>query len=343
MTSGPDCRLDLSHHRVLSFRAFVDDVQISSWSGLTGRYPSRLFVLPLEQVVDEYTRVELRGLRSVPLVLQRDEIAAVLERTAQLHWSYDGRYYFLGNNCAAETWKLLHDSVPRLASQPLGSITPTGLLRRLQHAGVADASALDDPAEALRLGYRFESQRSHFAQVYAVAKQQLGLPYDDVETWLGLAPQERLPWLDRGDLRTSAALLMLEQAAQRRQTARVREQLKRRYLEQRKGDTSPSNDPLAQLLRRSAYLGRPSQLLADGGYGIPQSSERAALAARSTELRDQLRQVRAEVERLAREWMEPQQRDWVEGIASNRDLLSERLRRLYREQGGALTPAAGIH
>ena len=340
---GPDCRLDLSHHRVLSFRAFVDDVQISSWRGLTGRYPSRLFVLPLEQVIDEYTRVELRGLRSVPLVLQRDEIAAVLERTAQLHWSYDGRYYFLGNNCAAETWKLLHDSVPRLASQPLGSITPTGLLLRLQRAGVADASALDDPAEALRLGYRFESQRSHFAQVYAVAKQQLGLPYDGVETWLGLAPQERRPWLDRGDLRTSAALLVLEQAAQRRQTARVREQLKRRYLEQRKGDTSPSNDPLAQLLRRSAYLGRPSQLLADGGYGIPQSSERAALAARSTELRDQLRQVRAEVERLAREWMEPQQRDWVDGIASNRDLLSERLRRLYREQGGALTPAAGIH
>src|SRR5690606_32463256 len=39
---GPECRLDLSHHLVLSFRAFVDDVQLSSWAGLTGGYPSRL-------------------------------------------------------------------------------------------------------------------------------------------------------------------------------------------------------------------------------------------------------------------------------------------------------------
>jgi hypothetical protein len=50
---GPDCRLDLQYHQVLSFRAFVGDVQISSWRGLTGSYPSRLFLLPLEQVIDE--------------------------------------------------------------------------------------------------------------------------------------------------------------------------------------------------------------------------------------------------------------------------------------------------
>src|SRR5690606_35260215 len=71
---GPDCRLDLQYHRVLSFRAFVDDVQISSWRGLTGSYPSRLFVLPLAQVVDEYTKVQLRGLQSIPLRLSPMEI-----------------------------------------------------------------------------------------------------------------------------------------------------------------------------------------------------------------------------------------------------------------------------
>ena len=45
---GPDCRLDLQEHLVLSYRAFVGDVQLSSWDGLTGVYPSRLFVLPLD-------------------------------------------------------------------------------------------------------------------------------------------------------------------------------------------------------------------------------------------------------------------------------------------------------
>src|SRR5690606_767519 len=120
---GPDCRLDLEHHLVLSFRAFVDDVQVSNWRGLTGAYPPRLFILPLGQVVDEYTRVELRGLRSFPLHLAPEEIASLLGRAAQVHWSYDGRYRFVGNNCAVETWKLLNGGVPRLAGQGLRSIT----------------------------------------------------------------------------------------------------------------------------------------------------------------------------------------------------------------------------
>ena len=60
---------------MISFRAFVDDVQVSSWRGLTGRYPSRFYVLPLDRVVDDYTRTELRGLRSLPLRLDHGEIA----------------------------------------------------------------------------------------------------------------------------------------------------------------------------------------------------------------------------------------------------------------------------
>src|SRR3546814_2080031 len=86
-----------------------------SWRGLTGSYPSRLYLLPLQQVVDEYTRVELRGLQSIPLRLDDTEIAGLLERAARVHWSYDGRYRFITNNCAVETYKLLHDGVPRLA------------------------------------------------------------------------------------------------------------------------------------------------------------------------------------------------------------------------------------
>ena len=36
---GPDCRLDLSHHRVLSFRAFVGDVQISTLRAQVSAWP----------------------------------------------------------------------------------------------------------------------------------------------------------------------------------------------------------------------------------------------------------------------------------------------------------------
>ncbi|MDH5834201.1 DUF4105 domain-containing protein [Luteimonas kalidii] len=227
---GPDCRLDLSHHLVLSFRAFVDDVQVSNWRGLTGAYPARLFILPLSQVLDEYTRVELRGLRSVPLRLGEDEISGLLERAAQVHWSYDGRYRFVTNNCAVETWKLLNDGVPRLAGADLRSITPTGLLRRLERDGVADASVLADPAAALRLGYRFESLETYFTDMFAIATAAHALPAGDVQAWFALDPGERRPWLARGDLRTTAALLVLERAALRRDEAQAREMLKQRFL-----------------------------------------------------------------------------------------------------------------
>ena len=334
---GPDCRLDLMHHRVLSFRAFVDDVQISSWRGLTGRYPSRLFVLPMEQVIDEYTKVELRALRSVPLALDRSEIAAVVERAAQLHWSYDGRYYFLGNNCAAETWKLLHDSVPRLATRAVGSITPTGLLRRLEKAGVADASVLDDDAEALRLGYRFASQGAYFDQLYATAKASLPLPAATAKQWMDLSPAQRRPWLERADLRTSAALLLLEQAAQRRAMAKVRDVLKRRYLASDR-EESDAPDVVRRLLQDSAYLGQPSRLLGQGGYGVPQAHERTALQARSETLRSGLRSLRAQLERDARQWMDAPQRERLDGIAANSELLGMRLRALHAEQGGLRLP-----
>lgn len=190
---GPDCRLDLRYHRVLSFRAFVDDVQISSWSGLTGSYPSRLFLLPLEQVIDEYTKIELRGLQSIPLRLDRMEIASLLERAAQSHWTYDGRYYFLSNNCAVETFKLLHDGVPRLAGEALASITPTGLLRRLEKAGVADTSVLDEPKEAERMGFRFAPASAHYQAMFEVARAGLALPQQRVQEWLELPPSNARP------------------------------------------------------------------------------------------------------------------------------------------------------
>lgn len=281
---GPECRFDLEHHRVLSFRAFVDDVQLSNWRGLTGRYPSRLFVLPLSQVVDEYTRTELRGLRSVPLRLDANEIAGLVERAAQLHWSYDGRYTFLGNNCASETFKLLHDGVPRLADERLAAITPTGLLRKLERRGIADASVLDDPAEAARLGYRFPAASDHYRMLFAVADAALHLPAADVVAWLDLDAAARRPWLTSSDLRATAALMVLEDAALRRVELRARDAFKRRLLRADAADHDVAA-LLEGVLAAEGVLIRPAALLAEiPGYGLPQAEERAAAGARARAL-----------------------------------------------------------
>ena len=334
---GPACRLDLRYHRVLSFRAFVDDVQISSWRGLTGSYPSRLFLLPLDQVIDEYTKVELRGLQSIPLRLDQAEIAGLLERAAQLHWTYDGRYYFIGNNCAVETFKLLHDGVPRLAGESLSSITPTGLLRRLEKAGVADGAVLDDTAEALRLGYRFESASTHHQAMFDVARSGLPLPQRRVQDWLELAPAERAPWLQRADLRSSAALLLLEEAALRQQELLVRDELKRRYLKrggQQEGDGFEGETALREFLRLKGFLSRPAALLPNTGYGLPQADERRHLELEGERYAAQLKQQGSALRADARRWLSPGRRAVLDGTEANIVLLGERLRRLHKEQGG---------
>ncbi|MGN7724896.1 DUF7844 domain-containing protein [Luteimonas sp. 22616] len=333
---GPDCRLDLPYHRVLSFRAFVDDVQVSSWRGLTGSYPSRLFMLPLQQVVDEYTKVELRGLQSIPLQLRDDEIAMLLERAARVHWSYDGRYYFLTNNCAVETWKLLHDGVPRLAGEDLSSITPTGLLRRLEHAGIADASVLDDSAEALRLGYRFAPANAHYQAMFDVARSALRLPQSSVEDWLDLPPDGRAPWLERGDLRASAALLLLEQAAQRREEVRARDALKR-LLSGRHAtgdrDGADARARLQAMLALEGVFSHPAQLL-PAGYGLPQRAEREALAAEATRQTARLREESQRLHSDARALLPPRQQAELAAIEGNIALLGRRLRQLHHDSGG---------
>lgn len=156
---------------MLSYRAFVNDVQLSSWDGLTGAYPSRLFVLPLAQVIDEYTKTELRSFpASVPLKLSRPEIEEVVEHAAEMHWSYDGNYYFISNNCAVETLKLLRSGSDNPQLKGLDSIVPNGLLEVLNARGLADTHVLDDPKEALRLGYRFDSYRDRYQAMSDVLK-----------------------------------------------------------------------------------------------------------------------------------------------------------------------------
>lgn len=333
---GPDCRLDLQHHRVFSFRAFVDDVQVSSWRGLTGSYPSRLFVLPLEQVIDEYTRVELRGLRSVPLRLALGEIDSLLERAARLHWSYDGRYYFVSNNCAVETFKLLHAGVPRLSRLRLASITPKGLLRRLEKAGIADASVLADPAEAARLGYRFPSASTHYQAMFDIARQALGLPQRRADQWLALPPSVRANRLTAADLRTSAALLLLEQAALRRQELLARDELKRQLFRH-----APYNPRRAEFraalhesLRLDGLLSRPATLLPGAGYGLPQAAEREAMAARMHTERAAWQQHGKDIREAARRWLPPNRQDELAATERNVALLGEQLRRLSRQATG---------
>ncbi len=337
---GPECRLDLDQHLVLSFRAIVDDVQLSSWDGLTGVYPSRLFVLPLDQVIEEYTKVELRGLASVPLKLTRKQIAQLVARSAELHWSYDGDYYFLSNNCAVETLKLLRSGTARSELVALDSILPNGLLELLIHRGLADASVLEDPREALRLGYRFDSYRDRYQAMFAVLRERLALTQQDVEQWLALPARERSRWIDSADLRAAAAMLLVEQAALRRHLLLAQDELKNRYLSGRGQDASleRADSALKEILASSGYLSRPAELLDGNGYGLPQPSEWTRLERESEERQLRLNELSEELDREVRLLLGDERREELEAIEVNLAQIGERLRRLHKAGGGLELP-----
>ncbi|MFI8578305.1 DUF4105 domain-containing protein [Ectopseudomonas khazarica] len=337
---GPDCRLDLDQHLVLSYRAFVGDLQLSSWDGLTGVYPSRLFVLPLEQVIDEYTKVELRSLASVPLRLSRDQLEQLVTRAVEQHWSYDGDYYFISNNCAVETLKLLRSGTGDPQLQALDSILPNGLLQLMDARSLADTSVLDDPREALRLGYRFDSFRERYQAMFGVLRQRLPIPQGSVEAWLEQPAEDRRQWFSQADLRASAALLLLEQAALRRQLLLAQDELKQRYLSGRAaGDPNlnKAGSALEQILANSGFLSRPAELL-DGGYGLPQHSEWQGLENRSRERQQQLRQLSDELDGEVRKLLEPGRLLELEANEANLLALGEHLRALHKASGGLELP-----
>ena len=338
---GPDCRLDLDQHLVLSYRAFVGDVQLSSWDGLVGKYPSRLFVLPLAQVIDEYTKTELRSLASVPLNLSRKEIEEVVEHAAEMHWSYDGNYFFLSNNCAVESLKLLRSGSNNKQLIGLDSIMPNGLLEVLKGRGLADTSVLDNPKEALRLGYRFDSFRDRYQAMFDVLKKQLPIKQTTVEDWLSLSAEERRQWFERADLRTSAALLLLEQASYRRQLLLAQDEVKQRYLGARElenGGMDKANATLQEILANSGFLSRPAELLDSRGYGLPQPSEFKRLQDESSQRQKQLLALSGDLDKEVRKLLEPQRAAEIAASEANVKQIGEHLRKLHKASGGLELP-----
>ncbi|SCW99357.1 MULTISPECIES: DUF4105 domain-containing protein [unclassified Pseudomonas] len=338
---GPDCRLDLDQHLVLSYRAFVGDVQLSSWDGLVGKYPSRLFVLPLAQVIDEYTKTELRSLASVPLNLSRTEIEETVEHAAEMHWSYDGNYYFLSNNCAVESLKLLRSGSNNEQLKGLDSIMPNGLLEVLKGRGLADTSVLDDPKEALRLGYRFDSFRERYQAMFEVLKKYLPIKQQTVEDWLALDAAERRVWFEQADLRTSAALLLLEQASYRRQLLLAQDEVKQRYLgarELQNGGMERANATLQQILANSGFLSRPAELLGSSGYGLPQPSEWQRLESESSLRQKQLQTLTGDLDKEVRALLEPSRAAEIAASEANVKEIGEHLRKLHKAGGGLELP-----
>jgi len=222
--------------------------------------------------------------------------------------------------------------VVRLSSERLSSITPRGLLRRLERAGLADRSVLNNPTEAIRQGYRFESAARHYQTMLDVARETLPLPTDKVEDWFALPASERRPWLQQAGLRASAALFLLEQATHRRQELRIRDFLKHRLLTE-DVDAEQMRKTVRLLLDNIGMLTRPAALLDDEpGYGLPQWKERPQLLTQVESRNARLTQGWKTLWNQAPELLPAREREDWEGTEANLALIGERLRKLATEE-----------
>jgi hypothetical protein len=273
--------------------------------------------------------------------LSRDEIDGLVQHAAEMHWAYDGNYWFISNNCAVENLKLLRSGTNDPKLQGLDSILPNGLLEVLKGRGLADTSVLDDPKEALRLGYRFDSYRDRYQAMFDVLRKNTPVKQTTVEDWLALPAKDRTPWFARADLRTSAAMLLLEQASLRRQLLLAQDEVKQRYLsarEQKDNSVAHATGTLQDILANSGFLSRPAELLGSGGYGLPQEGEWQRLEAESSQRQKQLQRLTGDLDKEVRALLEPDRAKEIAATEDNLKQVGEHLRALHKAAGGLELP-----
>lgn len=281
---GKKCLDDKLFHLVVSYRANVDDGKLSYMKGLTGGYPSMLFLLNFSDVLDEYNRDELRDIMSYPITLTNKEREEFVTRVIEEHWNYRGAYKFITNNCAVESYDLLKNALNRDQLQTKSSITPNGVLEDLDALNFLNMndSAMemfkaktDQIILAYNKAYGFQLKSSEKANKTAVLK------FVDEST-----PAQRMARfnqfvkskLPEGDLNTQVSLLkerlviassfsVMEQQIIRTLALKYRKQAADSFM-------NSKDEKVKEMIKETgAAFAQSFTDLSDTGYGIPLAGE----------------------------------------------------------------------
>ena len=321
--AGPECLQDVQYHVILSYRANVQDLVLSYIKGMDGDYPSQLYILPLPEILNEYNKLELRDLISLPLGLTADEKDQFIYRTLEQYWEYQGRYYFLTNNCADEALHFLQGIVPDKKIQKLHDMTPLGLEDDLSKTGMIDQALLTNHDDAISQGYFFGSKRPVLDNAFAQIKSHIpDLTLADSNAYMnGTTATERRGYFDAimksttGDehTRMAAYFYLLESYISSFDEEKIGNEVSGRMEkladEQKKSNSSDSSAPGADLMK-VLQTDQPWGKLSSG-YGIPtqadfnqkqsddQSQEKdAAIQKLQQWIKDQFKDELAEYQRI---------------------------------------------
>jgi hypothetical protein len=278
-TVGPECMKDVDHHIVLSFRASVLGVELSSALGLTGGYKSRLFFAPFLNVLNEYTKMEMRNLRSYEMNFSRAEIQSFLQRAIEIHWQYDGQYYFLTNNCAIESLNLLKTSTLRPELLNVQAQTPYQLLDQMLVNGVVSNDAFKDLKQAAVNDLYYPSLRDVYSTAISIINQNLHINVT-VDQWLNSSATYRRDLVNKAgvtnNIRLYSSLTILERVISLRYTSQLFNTLLMAELKKNKASGKNLVDFKLDQNNMNGDFTNPGAWFSEG-YGIPSSSEISSL------------------------------------------------------------------
>ncbi len=191
-----NCMEDTDFHYVVSFRGVVTNEKNRLLDGITGKYPMVAAMLPLRSVIDEYTKSELRSIKSLPLKLNKDELNSLLRTILEVHWSYESIYKFFTNNCSDEVLQLLKKGLPyNKLIESIRASRPDTLYKKLINSGLGLDEYLENQSLAVERGYLFLPHNSYLQRSIETLKRYQVIPESiSLEKYLETKVNLRSSW-----------------------------------------------------------------------------------------------------------------------------------------------------
>lgn len=193
-----ECRKNSNDHVVISFLAYIDELNIDALKGVFGKYPSRMLVSDLGAIKRQYTRGEFRSLKAIPLKFSEIERERFLTQILRVYWEYAGKYYFFANNCADEAFKLIQAAYQDKKIYKKDVLTPSGLYKFLIENKIASDEVLKNESYAINNGYFYPSFGISLNKVYSTILENfktVAMP-ESVEKYTTLHPMERRVFIE---------------------------------------------------------------------------------------------------------------------------------------------------
>jgi len=185
---GPECLKDVSSQIIVSYRANVSDIKTSMIGGVFGKYPSQLYFLRMNSILEDYGRKELRDLRAFPLKMSDEQKGRLADYLREQYWGYQGKYKFLTNNCATEMRNVIKQAYQNKevsASLGDGIISPLDLQNLLSRTGLLEDVDKADINSQIENGYLYPSkQRSDLETAFAQVRELIPEKYGSLDAYL---------------------------------------------------------------------------------------------------------------------------------------------------------------